>query len=356
VVIGGSAFSLFPKELLRMSCADYGVRGEGEKAMVALVDAIEQDQPVESIPGLVFERDGVSVANAATPCVSADIPLASRPPELVSYYRQQSSMLSVQTQRGCAFNCCYCTYPVIEGNRFRLRDPRVVAEEIAQIKALGVHYFFVVDSVFNTKRDHVASVCEEIIRRDLGMEWCCFLRPAGLDSELMDLMARAGLKHVEFGSDSFCDTTLETYGKHFTFEDIYQASEFARERRIRYAHFLIAGGPGETEATLEEGFRNSQRLRKTVIFPFVGMRLYPETPLYRIAMREGMVAPEESLLEPFFYVAPTLGEARTQEILASFARRAGNWFVGELPPDLARIARQLRSKGVEGPLWEFLVR
>jgi radical SAM superfamily enzyme YgiQ (UPF0313 family) len=213
-----------------------------------------------------------------------------------------------------------------------------------------------VDSVFNTKRDHVASVCEEIIRRDLGMEWCCFLRPAGLDSELMDLMARAGLKHVEFGSDSFCDTTLETYGKHFTFEDIYQASEFARERRIRYAHFLIAGGPGETEATLEEGFRNSQRLRKTVIFPFVGMRLYPETPLYRIAMREGMVAPEESLLEPFFYVAPTLGEARTQEILASFARRAGNWFVGELPPDLARIARQLRSKGVEGPLWEFLVR
>ena len=356
VVIGGSAFSLFPEQILELSGADYGVKGEGERALPALVSALASGGDPRGIPGLVRRQGGAVTVNAPSACLPADIPLAAHPPELLAHYRQQSSMISVQTQRGCAFRCCYCTYPLIEGSRVRFRAAADVGEEAARLKAQGIRYFFVVDSVFNTSRDHVVAVCEEMIRRDLGMHWCCFLRPAGLDGELMDLMARAGLQHVEFGSDSFCDEVLSAYGKDFAFADILQASDLARARRIRYAHFLIAGGPGETEATLREGFANSRKLQRTVIFPFVGMRLYPGTRLFEIAVREEMVDPDARLLEPFYYVAPGLGEKRVRDLLAEFTAQAGNWVVGDLPPELARIARQLRAKGVEGPLWEFLIR
>ena len=43
----------------------------------------------------------------------------------------------------------------------------------------------------------------------------------------MKLMVLAGLSHIEFGSDSFCDEVLEAYQKDFTFDDILYSSELA---------------------------------------------------------------------------------------------------------------------------------
>ncbi len=233
LVIGGSAFSLFPERLLQLSGADFGVRGEGEEAFVALAAALEQGLPHEQIPGLVYRSDGSVKANPPSACVTTRIRPPLCPTDLVEYYARRSSMLNVQTQRGCAFRCCYCTYPLIEGSQVRGRDAGSVANELEEGLRRGVNYFFVVDSVFNTRRDHVAAVCEEIIRRDLQLNWCCFLRPAGLDDELMALMVRAGLRHIEFGSDSFCDSVLEAYGKGFTFSDIEHSSALALSHRVR---------------------------------------------------------------------------------------------------------------------------
>jgi hypothetical protein len=85
------------------------------------------------------------------------------------------------------------------------------------------------------------------------------------------------------------------------------------------------------------------------------MRLYPGTRLHDAAVAEGVVDAATDLLEPFYYVTPSLGEEHIREVLKEFAAESKNWVVGELPPELARIARLLRDKGIEGPLWEFLV-
>jgi hypothetical protein len=38
----------------------------------------------------------------------------------------------------------------------------------------------------------------------------------------------------------------------------------------------------------------------------VGLRIYPETPLAATALAEGVIAPDEDLLWPRFYLAPPL--------------------------------------------------
>lgn len=53
--------------------------------------------------------------------------------------------------------------------------------------------------------------CEAIVRRDAKVSWGCFLRPQGLTAEQMNLMARAGLTHIEFGSESFSDSVLDAF-------------------------------------------------------------------------------------------------------------------------------------------------
>ena len=154
-----------------------------------------------------------------------------------------------------------------------------MADEFEALERQGAKYAFIVDSVFNSSPTHVAETCEAICRRKLTIRWGCFLRPQGLTPELVQLMARAGLAHIEFGSDSFCDAVLHEYGKDFTFDDIQQSSEAARAAGVDCCHFLICGGPGETLETLRLGFENSLRLRGAVIMAVAGMRIYPGTRL-----------------------------------------------------------------------------
>jgi radical SAM superfamily enzyme YgiQ (UPF0313 family) len=262
-------------------------------------------------------------------------------------------MLNVQTQRGCAFHCCYCTYPLIEGITCRRRSPESVGEEFKEIERLGAKYVFIVDSVFNSSADHVAGICEALVRKNVKLRWGCFLRPKGLTSELMQLMARAGLSHIEFGSDSFCDSVLQAYGKHFTFEDIYESSELAREQKVDYCHFLICGGPGETRQTLTQGFENSQRLQGAIILALVGMRVYPGTSLFERARREGRSPSGADLLEPYYYLSQDMSEEEVFQQLREFAVRSPNWIVGDAPPQYLKAAERLRSKGIVGPLWSY---
>jgi radical SAM superfamily enzyme YgiQ (UPF0313 family) len=353
VVVGGTAFSIFPERLLALTGADFGIHGAGEVAFNRLIEALATGADPSGIRGLVYRRDGRIVVN---PCDLAE-PIcpepADRPAELVDYYLRRSSMLNIQTQRGCHLKCCYCTYPLIDGRRCRRRAPEAVAAELESIQHQGAKHVFITDSVFNTSPDHVAGICEAILRRNLKIGWSCFLRPKNLTRGLMELMARAGLTHIEFGADSFCDSVLEEYGKALTFDDILESSELAHGADVRYAHFLICGGPGETRQTLQTTFANSKRLRGAIIFALAGMRIYPGTPLFARALREGLLSADADLLRPVYYRSPHLTKRELLRQLARFKRQAPNWLVGAAPASFAQLSDRLRQRGVVGPLWEY---
>lgn len=354
VILGGSGFSIFPQRLLAATGADYGIQGEGETGLLALIAALSCGAEVSRIPGLVHRRGQEIIANPQSPSpASHSLGAPDHPPQLVGHYLKNAGMLNIQTQRGCAQGCCYCTYPLIEGRAHRPRSAEFVAEEMAQLEALGAKYAFVVDSVFNSSPHHVARVCEALIRRKLSIRWGCFMRPQGFTPDLLELMARAGLAHIEFGSDSFCDVVLEAYGKRLTFDDILHSSELARRQQIDFCHFLICGGAGETADTLQTTYANSLKLDGAVIMAVVGMRIYPGTALHARALREGCITPETNLLTPAYYVAPGLTEAQVFGVVQDFAQRSPNWIIGDPTPAYTRLVERLRARGVAGPLWSY---
>ncbi len=354
VILGGSGFSIFPEKLLEIAGADFGITGEGERSFVQLISALRNGHDLEGIPGLVYRKSGkVLRAPAGGHPFDSRLVDADRPTAYAAHYLQSGSMLNVQTQRGCAFRCCYCTYPVIEGRHHRRRSPELIAEEFEQLARKGARYVFIVDSVFNSSARHVVETCEALLRRANQLPWGCFLRPQGLTRELMNLLARAGLRHIEFGSDSFCDEVLAAYHKDFTFEEILVSSELAEREKIDFCHFLISGGPGETLRTLDEGFSNSQRLHGAVVMAVVGMRIYPGTALFQQAQLEGRVTPETDLLKPAFYLADGLSAEEVFARLQSYATRSPNWIVGDPDPAYQSLVSRLRQRGVAGPLWSY---
>jgi radical SAM superfamily enzyme YgiQ (UPF0313 family) len=358
LILGGSGFSVFPREIFELGGIDYGICGEGERTIVRLVEALRSgggEAALAGIPGLVFR--GADGAVRAVPCDAAGAAFATAPhhdPELLRAYLAQGSLPGVQTQRGCPLHCCYCTYPLIEGTRSRFLGAEAVVEELRRLSALGVKYVFFVDSVFNTSGEHVTELCEALIRADLGMQWECFLRPRGVTREMLQLMQRAGLSHIEFGSDSLSDQVLRSYGKSFTYDEIRTTSELTHELGMRYSHFIIFGGPGETRETVEETLARAKTLPGAYYFGTLGMRIYPGTPLWRT------VAPEscgetaaEYLVEPRFYIAPEFTLETLHARLREYQAENSNWIVGDPPPAFTQTMEKLRRRGVHGPMWEY---
>jgi len=362
IILGGSAFSLFPDRLMELSNADYGVRSEGEIAIVQILKLLSktnnpQENQLRKINGLVYRAGDSIKMNPVCHLNPDEIPFPYREQSIESHYLSSTGIVNIQTQRGCPCSCCYCTYPLIEGSKVRFRSAEQVVEEMISAKIKnGNSYFFIVDSVFNTSCEHVNAICEEMIRREVNTRWGCFLKPVNLTRELMNLMSRAGLKHIEFGSDSFCDTVLNEYSKDFSFEDIYNSSEMARSNQIYHAHFLITGGPGETEFTLKKSFENSKKLKKTVIFTFTGMRIFPGTSLYERAMNEHLISETTDFLKPFFYISPFISKEQISILLNDFHKQMPNWIIEDLPCEIVEVMNGLRKRGVCGPLWEYLIR
>ena len=357
LILGGSGFSVFPKELFELTKVDYGIEGEGEDMLTRLLCALQNKRGFDGITGLVYRNSDGSVRHI--PRNPSDAIFSSEPfhdAGLLQSYIGHGSLPGVQTQRGCPLKCMYCTYPVIEGKRSRYRTGIEVVGELRRLVELGVKYTFIVDSVFNTRPDHVRDVCREMIRANLGIEWECFLRPSRLITrEVMVMMRDAGLRHVEFGSDSFSDPVLKRYGKSFCYQEIEGVSQLAHDLKMNYSHFLILVGPGETPETLEETIVRAGTLGGAYYFATIGMRVYPGTPLWREIMPEkkGETA-ADYLVEPRFYLAPDFTVDALYKRLDAVRTKCNNWIIGDPPPDFLVTVEKLRRRGVRGPMWEYV--
>jgi radical SAM superfamily enzyme YgiQ (UPF0313 family) len=275
--------------------------------------------------------------------------------ELSAYYLAHSGMINIQTKRGCPQRCIYCSYPQLEGSGLRLRDPRSVVDDMARAQRdQGVSSFFITDSIFNDGEGHYLAIVEELLRRDLGLSWSCYLRPQGVGRREIALMMRAGLQAVELGTDAACDQTLHALGKGLTFREAVAVNDACVAENLPCAHFIMFGGPGETPGTLREGLANLEALDQCVVFAFSGIRIQPDTALRLQAIREGRITAETDLFEPVYYFSPHIDPvAMNAEIYRSFRKRRDRFF----PPEEAQVRqRMLIRMGYKGLIWDTLLR
>ncbi|MDJ0846879.1 MAG: radical SAM protein [Myxococcota bacterium] len=250
VVMGGSGFSVIPRELMQRLRPDYGISGEGEQAFARLLDALEAGDGFDGIGSLYrFDAGGELVSSPAPPgFLDPDaLPVPDR--RLVDdRYYERFGIESLQTKRGCPLRCDYCTYPIIEGRVGRRREPAAVADELCEVLATrpSTKHVFVVDSVFNLPLGHAKAVCRELALRGVSIPWTCYANPLGFDEELAELMARAGCAGMEVGADSGVDHVLERLRKGFTTEHIRRLHRIAAEAGLPDAQSFILGTPGES--------------------------------------------------------------------------------------------------------------
>jgi radical SAM superfamily enzyme YgiQ (UPF0313 family) len=351
IVLGGSGFTIFPVEMMQALSADYGIIGEGER-LARLLDALSEGADVSNLPGVVTAE---SEACMPEPWEHSYDRLVNGNNAHLQYYLAHGGMLNLQSKRGCPFHCIYCTYPHIEGRKMRRIPPEEVARTARALQDAGAKYLFVTDSAFNADYEHSRAVAQAFIRQGLSIPWGGFFAPTVPPPGYFKQMAESGLTHVEFGTEALCDRMLAAYRKPFRVAQVFQAHQDAIDAGLYVAHYFLLGGPGESRHTLSETLINVDKLAKTVLFFFCGIRIYPHTALYDHAVETGQISPTQNLLEPVFYQSEFIS---SQDILNQVKQHAGsrlNWIIGAGGDETAGIVSRLYARGHVGPLWEYLI-
>lgn len=308
IVLGGTAVSIIPTEILDFLRCDFAISGDGETSFIEFLRRLQTGQNFEDIPGLAYRKNNKVIANPPCRVTNLDVlpfPQVRRWIDLRKYQRRGVSM-PIQTKRGCAFKCIYCVYRKIEGSTYRLRSPTRVVDEIEEVVAEYKHATIdFVDSVFNSPIEHAKAVCKEIIRRKINVKLSTFdMTVHPITEELLILMKEAGFTSLCISLESASPKMLKTLKKGYDLDDVKRVVKLLHKIDLPVIWAFLFGGPGECEDTVKETFvfidQYLGNKKKDLVSINSAIRIYPGSDLEEIARESGTLDSNVDLLYPIW--------------------------------------------------------
>lgn len=367
IVIGGPSVGISGREMLDFFNLEYAIRGDGEAVMPEFVERIETHRPLEGLRGLIIRREGTIIQDDGPFRVQN---LDSLPfPKPLRYlkldrYRSFGSPVHIQTKRGCAFRCSYCTYNKIEGKEYRLRNPRLVADEIEiLVRETGINHLEFTDSIFNIPLFHAKEVLREVIKKKLHLRLHTMgLTPAAVDEELLDLMKCAGFNEVDIGAESLCDKVLESLAKDFKSSDIINTANLLVCKKMPVTWFILLGAMAETKDTVLETLNTIGKVASKwdLVFVSTGIRVYNGSPIADEILKYDKQCSGDNFLRPVKIEPEHISLEDIHSIAREFSFRYPNFYFYEeenvIPGWLLKTGNYLlKIFHSNQPVWRLLI-
>lgn len=299
LVVGGTAVSIFGKYIARKCPNDTViVVGEGEEAMLSIVDGFNAPAGhhwYKNRSGEVSHRPADESFDLAR-LTAVDFPyIESIFPGFREYL---GDTIGVHTKRGCPFQCHFCLYNKIEGDRQRYRDPVEVAKEVEMLSTVyGVQRIWFTDAQFcSTRRStrHVEAILDAMIDRHVTVRWTGYLRLNHLTRDIAAKMLKTGLESIDL---SFTGTQEVIDSLTLGYDLEQQMAAFRLFKEAGYTDqqvklYMPLNAPGETVQTLRTTITRIRELyglfgRENVL-PFIFfIGVQPDTPIERRLIAEG---------------------------------------------------------------------
>jgi len=303
-VVGGSHPTFLFKESLEPGGIDFIVRGEGEFALRELVESVRKGQGPEQVPGLAWSEEGGIKESVVRPVHAGldDIPFPARDLFPVKKYDKISvpmgtvykrrPFMNLITSRGCPHRCTFCSSTNFWGNKYRVRSPKNVLDEMEELVfKYGIREFKFLDDNLTANVKRAKEIFRGMIDRKLGVSWNTpnGVHIANLDEEMLDLMKGSGCYELTLAVESGDQTILkEIINKPTDLEQVVKASKMMRRKGIGSHGFFIIGFPGETMQQIRNTLDFSRRLDLDRISCFIANPL-PGTELLRVCREKGYI-------------------------------------------------------------------
>jgi len=298
VVAGGLHPTFSPEDILAHEGFDYVCLGEGEAALLDLVNALEA-----GLSAADAHIDNIWVRGGTRPKLRDPIePLDSIPFMARDMLDERWGVHHISTQRGCPFPCTYCAARMFDqlysdgktADYGRRRSHGSVLAELAEIQSRGpLNYVIFLDDTFTIHHSWVREFCK-VYKRDFAIPFSLHARVETVNKEILDELAEAGCRHITYGVESGSERVrreiMKRWASNQRFRDVFS---WTKEVGIMPTANYIIGTPGETVAEMQETIMLHHELQP-VDFGYFVYYPYPGTDLFQTCRENGWL-PEDYL-------------------------------------------------------------
>ncbi|WP_347272951.1 glycosyltransferase [Candidatus Kuenenia sp.] len=250
---------------------DYIVQGEGERAILDIVEDKVKDRVVRY----------PTIKNLDELPMPAWDYFIRQPYKWGVEWFKETPVFTLNTSRGCPFKCTFCSVGSIWGKQYTyFSAERIVSDIEYLIKNYGAKGIYFREDNFTLNKKRLTTFCNLLIEKKINIPWACETRVNTIDREIVELMHSAGARAFYFGVESGSQKVLDFFKKDITIEQTRNAFNLCHEFGIKTAASVIVGVPTETEDDIVQTIRLVEEIKPTVTWynVFVGI---PDSELYQ---------------------------------------------------------------------------
>jgi radical SAM superfamily enzyme YgiQ (UPF0313 family) len=304
IVFGGVHATAVPEKVLENEFVDFCIIGEGEYAIIDLINHLSNSRSKDSLIGvsnICFKSADMVTINKPRPYIQD---LDSLPfPDKNLFFDKEPLFLNnpylIMTSRGCPYRCSYCSNDMIqslychEDQHIRRRSPDNVITELVEIKQ---HYriksICFVDDVFTISKPWLEDFIEKY-RLCIDLPFYCNIHPLAFSRDIARLLKEGGCRLIFLGVQSGSERIRrEIFSRRETNESIIRAVNYLREMKIKISVDHIFGAPSEGEVDLCKSLDLYRNIKPDILLTF-WLTYYPRTSIIAIARKSGILSDNE---------------------------------------------------------------
>ena len=327
-VVGGPHVSALRETAMQSTPVfDYGVWGEGEETLLALMQGDTNNRK-----GLLYRQgETICCEGRREPGIDLDklpFPAYEKLPGYPNLYTlpifnyPKTPNASFITSRGCPYTCSYCDRSVF-GAAFRYNSANYVYRHMQYMRdTFGIRHLNIYDDQFTLHRDRVIELCQLLKENPLGITFNCAARPDRLDQPLLRALKQAGCWMISLGIETGDPDLLAQHRRHGDLAQLRESIRNIKRAGIRAKGLVMIGLPGETEESIRRSMQYVHHL------PIDDLNVakftpFPGTPLYQNIRAHGSFNEDWDRMDcmHFLFIPHGLTEDRLQELFQQFYKR-----------------------------------
>lgn len=313
IIVGGGYPTLFPEICLKELDVNDVVIGEGEAAVLYILNRYNGYRDYEfektfSPEGYVSREDHgkKDILTRRQHFLNLeDLPMPAWHYLNINKYFKNSGdrILPVEASRGCPYNCAYCCTYISWGRKVRYKSIYNLIKELIELeKTYKPDSFHFVDDNMSFSKPWFAEFLKKLIDIRLPVKiGASNFSVKHLDEELIDLMIEAGMRYIIIAVESGSAEIQRRIGKNINFDHVREVVKMLKSKKGIKIHVCwMLGFPGETMKQIHETFNFARELN-TGSNQFLTVLPYPGTKLFKDAKECGLLVFNENNLEKFDY-------------------------------------------------------
>lgn len=310
VIVGGGYASILPDRILEDSNVDFIVTGEGEEALLKIIDTNFDRGKLVAVDGIGFRADsGENIVNRKTDFIKDIDSLPFYDWEgikLENYIKHHKNrFVSYITSRGCPFGCSFCSSHLLWGKNFRPMSAKRVLDEIDYlVRKYKVERIEFRDDNLTLNKERILGILNGFIERQYNLSWNNpnAVAIVTLNRHIIETFKKSGcdllIIAIESGSERVMKEIIK--GKQLNKNKTREVCKIAKDVGLKVQTAFMVGFPGETREDIEQTRNFALELRCdwnqiSIATPF------PGTEMYKVCEDKGYFVKSDNDLERYRY-------------------------------------------------------